>query len=571
MKLKLPNSKKLSDSLKKWGLGATAVALAMTLSLSVGCDVAYCAAQKPKSDLDKLEMKYFQHMYPEKDNAARLRRLEKMVFGEEKTGTEQERLASILATVPDLGEEEAAPPPKATARGSDDDSQGAAPETAEEGGDVGDYPAVTAIEKHLFGKDFASEPVGGRLARLEKKQFGKISTSEDLSERVDALKMATSVDVTRKKPAGSEWAEEEEADDGNFPEPSRNTAHDYPGSGIAEPGEDGRSFSGRDLRKDFERAGMRRNASGGYSSGGSFGGSGSSGVAGGGSGSYGMSGSGSSGSGSGSYGMGAGSGSSGSYGAGGGFSGGGGRRVAQTPRSAPSYKSQDNYDPDNAPPAGGSAGASPGLTRQIDALEKEVFGKTFGKSKTLPDRVSDLEKTIFPQDTKTIAGISLEDRVARMTAVIPIAAPSNVAQQQQQYQQPPQQQYDPYNDPNMTANNGMPRRGGAGLGKIINSLGSFINGGMSVGGMGGYPMTGGYGSPYGSTYVDPTTGMVIRQNVPYMTNPYGGLGGFNNGFSSPYYSPYSNPMGGMGGMGGTGIRFGTGGFGSSSGFGGTWP
>lgn len=566
MKLKLPNSNKLSNSFKKWGLGAAAVALA--LSLSVGCDVAYCAAQKPKSDLDKLEMKYFQHMYPENDNAARLRRLEKMVFGEEKTGTEQERLASILATVPDLGEEEAAPPPKATAKGSDDDSSqsASAPESAEESGDVGDYPAVTAIEKHLFGKEFSSEPVGGRLARLEKKQFGKVSTSEDLSERVDALKMATSVDVTKKKPAGSEWAEEEEADDGSFPAPSRHTAQDYPGSGIAEPGEDGRSFSGRDLRKDFERAGLRKNASGGYSSSGSYGSSGSSGIAGGGSGSYGMSGGGSYGSGSGSYGMGAGS--SGSYGSGGGgFSGGGNRRVAQAPRTAP--KSQDSYDPDNAPPTGGSAGASPGLTRQIDALEKEVFGKTFGKSKTLSDRVSDLEKTIFPQDTKAIAGISMEDRVARMTAVIPIAAPNNVAQQPYQQQPTQQQQYDPYNDPNMTANNGMPRRGGGGLGKIINSLGSFINGGMSVGGMGGYPMTGGYGSPYGSTYVDPTTGMVIRQNVPYMTNPYGGgLGGFNNGFSSPYYSPYSNPMGGMGG---SGIRFGTGGFGSSSGFGGTWP
>jgi hypothetical protein len=426
----------------------------------------------------------------------------------------------------------------------------------------------------LLGKDFASEPIGGRLARLEKKQFGKVSTSDDLSERVDALKMATRVDVTKKRPGGSEWAEEEEADDGSFPEPSRNTAQDYPGSGIAEPGEDGRSFSGRDLRKDFERAGLRRNASGGYSSSGSYGGAGSSGIARGGSGSYGMSGGGSYGTGSGSYGMGAGTdyGSSGSYGGGGGgFSGGGSRKIAQTPRTAPNYRSQA----DDADESGGG-GASAGLVRQVDALEKEVFGKTFGKSKTLPDRVSDLEKTIFPQDTKSISGIKLEDRVARMTAVIPIAAP-NLSQQPQQYQQQPpqqqQQQYDPYNDPNMTASNGMPRRGGAGLGKIINSLGSFISGGMSVGGMngmGGYPMSGGgYGSPYGSTYVDPTTGMVIRQNVPYMTNPGYGLGGFNNGFSSPYYSPYSNPLGG--GMGGTGIRFGTGGFGAGSGFGGTWP
>lgn len=573
MKLKLPNSKRRSS---KWGVGAAVLALALTLSLYVGSDQAFGATHKPKTDLDRLEKKYFQHMYPENDTASRLRRLEKMVFGEEKTGTDQERLANILATVPDLGEDEPTPPPGASSKGSDgsDDRPSpaaAAEEPAEEGGDIGDYPAVTAMEKHAFGKDFANEPVSGRLARLEKKVFGKPSSSEDLSERVDALKVATRVDVTKKGPPGTEWAEEED-NDGSFPEPSRSTAHDYPGSGIATPGEDGRSFSGRDLRRDFERAGMRRNAAGGYSSSGSYGGAGSSGTARGGSGSYGMSGGGGSyGAGSGSYGMGA---DSGSYGAGGGFSGSGNRRVAQAPRTAPSYKSQGGYGDADELETGGSSrgGASPGLTRQVDALEKEVFGKTFSKTKTLPDRVSDLEKTIFPQDTKAIPGIPMEDRVARMTAVIPIAAP-NISQQQppQQYQQPlqQQQQYDPYNDPNMTANNGAPRRGGGGLGKIINSLGSFVSGGMSVGGMGmgGYPMTG-YGNPYGSTYVDPTTGMVIRQNVPYMTNPGYGFGGFNNGFSSPYYSPYSNPMGGLGGGG---IRFGTGGFGAGSGFGGTWP
>ena len=112
-----------------------------------------------------------------------------------------------------------------------------------------------------------------------------------------------------------------------------------------------------------------------------------------------------------------------------------------------------------------------------------------------------------------------------------------------------------------------------GLSKLLGSLGSFISGGMSVG---GYPTTGNlYTDPttgylvdrMSGNLIDPHTGRVVRYGsggYPSVTPNYG-YGSFNNGFS-PYYG---NPYGGAGGIrfGGSGLNFGTG----MGGFGGMWP
>src|SRR5207253_3913065 len=49
-----------------------------------------------------------------------------------------------------------------------------------------------------------------RLERLETKAFGKPSSSDDLSERVDRLKTRTGVDLAATPPPGSDWADDEE-------------------------------------------------------------------------------------------------------------------------------------------------------------------------------------------------------------------------------------------------------------------------------------------------------------------------------------------------------------------------
>ena len=128
------------------------------------------------------------------------------------------------------------------------------------------YPAVTALETHLFKRDYAGEAVGDRLNRLETKVFGHPSKFTDLSERVDALKEKTNVDVAKAPANGTDWTSDEDED---------GSGHSFPVPKRTEPvaradGDDGRSFSGRDVAGDLRKAfgiGVPGNTMGGQASG----------------------------------------------------------------------------------------------------------------------------------------------------------------------------------------------------------------------------------------------------------------------------------------------------------------
>ena len=174
------------------------------------------------SQLDKIENKIFQHNYPKDTTAVRLERLENTVFGENKKGSTSERVAALVTAVPNLDN----PPPASTissetpaldnAADTNSANKRAAAKPKQTGSEddngdgVGNYPAVTAMETKLLGKDYAKEPIKDRLARLEKKALGSVSTSDDLSERVDRLKEATGIDVARKPASLSDWMEDDE-------------------------------------------------------------------------------------------------------------------------------------------------------------------------------------------------------------------------------------------------------------------------------------------------------------------------------------------------------------------------
>src|SRR5262249_55194263 len=128
------------------------------------------------------------------------------------------------------------------------------------------YPAVSAIEKKLFSREFAQEPVKQRLARLETKVFGKPSTSDDLLERVDRLKQTTGIDVTRQAPPQSDWAED---DDDTSPVVQQ--APLAPMRSMGGDGEDGKSFSGRDIRQDMQKAFGMPSSRGNWTGGGAYG------------------------------------------------------------------------------------------------------------------------------------------------------------------------------------------------------------------------------------------------------------------------------------------------------------
>jgi len=63
---------------------------------------------------------------------------------------------------------------------------------SDSGQSVDYYPTITALEEQIAGKTETALPVQQRLSRLETIAFGKPSTSDDLSKRVDRLKQYVS-------------------------------------------------------------------------------------------------------------------------------------------------------------------------------------------------------------------------------------------------------------------------------------------------------------------------------------------------------------------------------------------
>lgn len=561
---KLVNASLLPVFKKKRGK-AIFVALSL-LAFSIGFSpVSYAA----NSDLDKLETKFFHHTNPKKDDATRLDRLEKMFFGEAKEGTVNERLNNLKSLVPDLDEVEmekkkkvVEPPKRRTSKPGPNSnrSQSSTPSYQNQANnqapqkeaprlDAGTkYPAITAIEKKKLGKSYEGDPVDSRLARLEKKLFGNVSTSNDFTDRMDRLKAHTGIDVARMAPAGTDWAGDDV--EVNYPTPSASRPQQTFGNrsrygSRGSYGADGKTFSGRDLRRDMQRVFPNRNRT----------------AYGGGSGNYGMN-------------SGRSTGSSGSYGFGGSQAGmrdglniGGqntnlgssDRRTAFAPRSSTSQ-----YPPTAPPIPRASAGKPLGLNQKVELLESQIFGRNFPKD-SLPERVSRLEKTIFPNKNIN-SRTSLPSRVNSLVGVIPIQSRNLISsnnRQSQNYRSQSQSTYQNQNQPK--------QRGG--LSKVLGAMGNFISGGFSVG---SYPMngnlvtdpqTGLYLDRSSGNLIDPHTGMVVGRKglngYNSMTPNYGNRSfnnrSFNNGFA-PSINNYR-----YGGTG-TGIRFGTG-FGS----GGMWP
>src|ERR1700733_7855486 len=69
-------------------------------------------------DLAKLEMRFFEHSYPKETTDERLKRLEGMVFGEAKTGSDSERVKNLVAATQAEGPD-GSPAPAASGGGSE--------------------------------------------------------------------------------------------------------------------------------------------------------------------------------------------------------------------------------------------------------------------------------------------------------------------------------------------------------------------------------------------------------------------------------------------------------------------
>lgn len=150
------------------------------------------------STINSLENHFFEHTYPSDNDEKRVERLEKLVFGESKSGDIQARLQALSSSMPkdidatQLASSQVAQsnqvsqntPPTQT---NPDSSQSVNQRESTPDDPSTDYPRVDAAEHLLLGKTFQKEPISRRLDQLEAKAFGKPSGNPDLSDRVDKL------------------------------------------------------------------------------------------------------------------------------------------------------------------------------------------------------------------------------------------------------------------------------------------------------------------------------------------------------------------------------------------------
>jgi len=182
--------------------------LATIVCLILGnCQSAVALSRdESKADLSTLETRFFEHTYPNETESQRLDRLDQMVFGRVRRGSNKARLTSLLMDVPNASsvQPDASVGSQATPNTkplqSEQPVAAANPDADADSGESADYyPTVTALEEKMTGKSEKGLPVQQRLSRLEKIAFGKPSTSNDLSSRVDRLK-----EYVRSKYGGDE-------------------------------------------------------------------------------------------------------------------------------------------------------------------------------------------------------------------------------------------------------------------------------------------------------------------------------------------------------------------------------
>jgi hypothetical protein len=139
--------------------------------------------------LVELEDKLFEHSYAGETDNERLNRLEQFVFGDKQSGSPGERISHLESAVVESKPAASQPPAEAptsqagpSASSVNNNKAASYPKF-----DYASYPRVTAIEKQMLGATYEHEPLPVRVARLETKAFGKVSTSDDLGDRVDLL------------------------------------------------------------------------------------------------------------------------------------------------------------------------------------------------------------------------------------------------------------------------------------------------------------------------------------------------------------------------------------------------
>ena len=144
------------------------------------------AAELSDKDLSLLENRYFAHPYGHDPVEKRLERLECLVFGATKGGSNPDRLARLNKAV---AQRSAMPVPvEKSITGGSSASANVAPGNAGGKGAAASYPVLNTIEWRALKKTYSAESLDQRLDRLESKMFGQPAQTMAYIDRVERLK-----------------------------------------------------------------------------------------------------------------------------------------------------------------------------------------------------------------------------------------------------------------------------------------------------------------------------------------------------------------------------------------------
>ena len=173
-----------------------AISSILALTLAFGQPLVATAIDTGYAEqLGLLEKQLLSTAYEKDPLPRRVERLEKLVFGEVRTGPIEERIVELTTTVPPAK----APADAQTEEGEQEQAQDQGQDQADSQEEATEkYPRVTALEEAVLGKTYTHDDLSDRLARMEEKLYGKVEKDEDLGDRTD--KIQAYVEKTMKKP-----------------------------------------------------------------------------------------------------------------------------------------------------------------------------------------------------------------------------------------------------------------------------------------------------------------------------------------------------------------------------------
>jgi hypothetical protein len=141
--------------------------------------------------LSQLEDRFFEHRYESESNIDRIDRLEDFVFGTHQTGSTNDRVKRLLATIPqdEPPQSDSTPMAKTVEPAQHNNVASAAPSAGQNPAfNYGSYPRVTNLEQELLGHTYPNDSLPDRIKRLEIKAYGAPSGSTtELADKVDLL------------------------------------------------------------------------------------------------------------------------------------------------------------------------------------------------------------------------------------------------------------------------------------------------------------------------------------------------------------------------------------------------